>query len=1461
MPGETPLVVHALVALGWCVGAVCFLLDLPFYCYYRLTKGLVCHRVFEEDSGEYIKHALMFPLRWLLATLAIPLLACQVLSVCYAVNYAMSSIIAAVLCFFATAGAMLYGLYWMKKRKLRWDNADKYFFAVLDSQLDLLAFVCVIAEMLLIVRIPFVLSLIPFRKAHLHTISVRNHIFVELLMSFVDLATFGCFMFVTLTVWRYQRIYQRLCRALAGVKFNPPNKIFYDFSYDFGIRGFIMHSAFSVLLDCVFWVMGVFVLCTTPWRWRIIIHKFARAGTLSVKRKTCWFQFGRSLLDWLCIPFGIIAFCSLYRTYTIRYFYNQTRAVERRILVLEQCWFILVDIFTILCTVVLILTVYKARLLNRNPHHLQWRSISYQGYIISLFLDFLCDLPAIFCLVIIVLTVWRLPLLLYDIFKKRNPVKQSIYHHFLMLFVDILDLPFWIMSLFVWITLWRSMVLVRALRKAHTRGDIRRAIVRQFFLLLVDVPAALCALVVFVTIWRARTLYQQLKAIYLNPDLGKAQPKSPDNDENPAPQQAYVSTKFLSLWHWVTFVQFALFIVDLPFFLLTIFILLAPWRYYMLKHILRAPMGEWDRKKLIAYQALQICLDFPAVIACALVFMSWRCLTLYRELKEASLEDNKQNMIFNQLWQLIVDIPFCICGMICFWRIPILLYRSWTEYENATERRYACLKSFALGLIDAPVFVLLLVMVLTLWRIPFLWEMYKKLERGDNWHKAICIEFLQWLIDLPFVLTGLVVLVTMWRIPCLVYEIKKDKNLWAIRWSMARMCGLVIFDIVATTAATIHICTLIRAHTFVFLVHHYYSSFPIIGDFWSEYRKTRAYYLASTRTILLLLLDLLSLLLLPFAFLTIFDGLKMLVHMVSICHIHFSAIDRKSTSLSLMYRKAYTLSSTEFGLDSFPFSMSLFRFEISRTVEATIYHIVHFLLLPLKLLGWMCVPFHKILYEVIPGPEKSFNNFCSHGLRAITDQSLLNSTWEVVDSLIPLTVATFILICGFIFILIVASLLFIPMFFLSFGAPLWEKIKLFTPPMFYGIIETVCMVVQIFSTPIFLLLCCTWMLAPTLLSSPFRTTIWDLIGRIHHDCETLSICVGTVLPSEIPTVSSIQSFMYQITPETVIIQCAWMPIVISALWSFFTISEKHAPLFQPIGCYVWLVSRIFSGKMWGMYRMILAKLTMKCFSFRRVLFLGELLMFPILAIWGAWPLFVVYKVGIRWLFFIVIPVSCFLYIQALQIVRSSWKAAPVLDPTPVCHVTKVTAQLSHRIAGHGLSFHVEGRKQADLTVKHAQLTLVGNELWDVLSATIGANIVRFARVAVLPMQLCPTYMNPHDFKNTDSHFRTEIHFGDVQSMRICHATLLSNLRRIAAAGDPNITLRVEHGEVGWRFEPLGVLFEITTSVNGILAALDTTTANHEIEFVAAPATTGLQPQPPKDNTKKGNNRTRKQKLN
>lgn len=130
------------------------------------------------------------------------------------------------------------------------------------------------------------------------------------------------------------------------------------------------------------------------------------------------------------------------------------------------------------------------------------------------------------------------------------------------------------------------------------------------------------------------------------------------------------------------------------------------------------------------------------------------------------------------------------------------------------------------------------------------------------------------------------------------------------------------------------------------------------------------------------------------------------------------------------------------------------------------------------------------------------------------------------------------------------------------------------------------------------------------------------------------------------------------TWELVLVQLGWLLVMIAAWHMTYILRKKFFRFFQPIGCYVWLCKRILSGKIWRLYRGLLAVPTRWCYRHRRTLLaLGELLMFPIVIAWFAWPMMLPFWFWrkAKWLYYLVIPSSVFLLWMAKNIVRQNWK--------------------------------------------------------------------------------------------------------------------------------------------------------------------------------------------------------------
>ena len=136
-------------------------------------------------------------------------------------------------------------------------------------------------------------------------------------------------------------------------------------------------------------------------------------------------------------------------------------------------------------------------------------------------------------------------------------------------------------------------------KQSNDRQTTRTIIWKQFRLLFIDPFAVTAASIVFLTLWRSKVLYNEIK-YGETPKFSKSEGTTEipptkiflknfvDEDENPTPQKPMIKkVLFLEYWQWASFRELFLFIIDIPFFLLTLFICLAPWRYYALRIILK----------------------------------------------------------------------------------------------------------------------------------------------------------------------------------------------------------------------------------------------------------------------------------------------------------------------------------------------------------------------------------------------------------------------------------------------------------------------------------------------------------------------------------------------------------------------------------------------------------------------------------------------------------------------------------------------------------------------------------------------------------------------------------------------------------------------------------------------------------------------------------------------------------
>jgi len=148
--------------------------------------------------------------------------------------------------------------------------------------------------------------------------------------------------------------------------------------------------------------------------------------------------------------------------------------------------------------------------------------------------------------------------------------------------------------------------------------------------------------------------------------------------------------------------------------------------------------------------------------------------------------------------------------------------------------------------------------------------------------------------------------------------------------------------------------------------------------------------------------------------------------------------------------------------------------------------------------------------------------------------------------------------------------------------------------------------------------------------------------------------------------------------------------------------------------------------------------------------------------------------------------------------------------------------LKCNIPEHGMKLTVNGKKPADLVITHARVVIEG-EIWDTMGQVLGSSLVSFIRMAIHPVKLCPSYMNPTDFVKGSSSVTTVLHFGDTPDLRISHPTIMQNIEKLAATKNSKIKLRVEYGEESWGFQFKGILFFLEFTLTDLIKHVKTET--------------------------------------
>ena len=259
--------------------------------------------------------------------------------------------------------------------------------------------------------------------------------------------------------------------------------------------------------------------------------------------------------------------------------------------------------------------------------------------------------------------------------------------------------------------------------KCRNNDDKRQVAIVQLQLALLDIPAFVTGLVTLLTLWRSYALVTEISL-----EIKRWKRRQLRNSKNGGDAADKVETFYTgSAIHRIIFWNFSLLAMDFPFLLLVIFLIVFGWRAYILKTRLEVIKDFWLRRKEIAKQALLVLFDLPAIACAVILLISWRSLSLIRQLRQlweekteewnrakeelereaardkeddssSSDEDDVDNdnttatppannqesapktksktfhgIIFGEFVELLVDLPFVILGMLLLWRLPLFI--------------------------------------------------------------------------------------------------------------------------------------------------------------------------------------------------------------------------------------------------------------------------------------------------------------------------------------------------------------------------------------------------------------------------------------------------------------------------------------------------------------------------------------------------------------------------------------------------------------------------------------------------------------------------------------------------------------------------------------------------------------------------------------------------------------------
>eukprot|EP01132_Coremiostelium_polycephalum_P011100 gene11100-13580_t len=1103
---------------------------------------------------------------------------------------------------------------------------------------------------------------------------------------------------------------------------------------------------FVDLLSLPFFLFLFFTIIRAPSLFRKIKKKSLDNSwdiAFSIKLRAIIFKlFFRFIFEIMVMIFSVILLLVPYRIpIAARKIKESTSFGKSMTSLFKQEWNAIVDLIVILISSIILITVIRLYPAIRNikdgggAGERRLRALWQTCLVFR-------DLFSILCMVFLFITVYRFPRLVR---KVRNDGWRHFYNYAIEQFGKFLrDIPFFFMGIIVTVLVWRFFFMMRDIILDHRWRNKRKSVIHHFKMLFIDIldtPFVLASLLILVTIWRA---YYFIKNF----------PR--EENTKRADVRRYIFSQFIAL------------LLDVPTAMALLILAVTVYRfpgtvrqlkeYFKLKSELKS--GAVNNVAPSPPPASPEDEDSPAPSK-PVIASSWRWI------------------VGKEFILLIIDTPFPILLLLTLWRLPILIGRL-REITDAsrqyTQRRLLILRYLLFVLLDILCIIPVLMIIVTVWRVPSFIKLIREYKRGDNEHRMVGILFSKMLVDIPFVILGVCCFIFPWRGIGLVFAVyKESKSDNKARYFAACYFGLLFVDILNFISMLIIGGTMWRVLTFIFIIKYKFGKIDPKVNRWNH---TSALSFATTRTLLLIMMDIL----------TFFQTIVILLFVSQVGHT---------------IKEIRKLNE---GSNTFEEKRKIINYSFIETLR----DIPHIPNIPLKLAGFVFVPIHLYLDKRTKKTTEiqSFLNLILIWLHDISKQCL---NYYKMDKFFIINLLGSIVIVpnelGLCLVLINCIYLFV----VTLGCPLWkstrekfgwDKLGNAQGPMVF--LEYITVVLQTILFPVFLFAQLIILMLPILVSL-----------SQYNSVKPLSFTEFWTLIFES---STFWKNSHRFSAGIWVLQAFWVLVCVVSWQMTFKVSKKYFPIVSPVKAYYWLIKKVFVKRFWGLYKMILATGTKVCYRLRRACFLGEILMFPLFIVWTCWPIIIPIATKIYYIFIGAVPLALLLMFFAYKVIRLNWgdTSKEATQQEPVIRLSGVFVNLPE---SGGIIFTFVGQKpSSDFKIRDARLSLDSDALWKAIEKALGKAKIRTGLMLIgYPISLYPMFFDINQINVEQHNISFTVSFGaEGSKFLLKKKVLLKTLNAIIQVDDAPFDFVIEYGKKDFGWQKQGVLCKFNTKPSIII---------------------------------------------